>query len=173
MMPPADHDPELPPIATIVATARGAADTALRDFVADLRRRGVRVRGLLQESQPDSSGCRHLLVDIESGRHFPISQQLGSQSNACTLDTAALVEATSVLRRIADEGADLAVFNRFSKLESSGEGFAAEMLQVMSNGIPVLTITPPAYLESWRHFTGGIARELPPDAGALNDWFAA
>lgn len=173
MMPSADADPELPPIAAIVASARGAADTALRDFVADLRRRGVRVRGLLQESRPDEGGCQHHLVDIESGQRYPISQQLGSQSNACTLDTAALAEATSVLRRIAVEGADLAVFNRYAKLECDGEGFAAEMLQVMSNGIPVLTVTSPAYLESWRHFTGGIARELPPDPAALNDWFAA
>lgn len=172
MMPSADADPELPPIATIVA-ATGSADALLRDFVADLRRRGVRVRGLLQESHADDSCCQHSLIDIEDGRRYPISQQLGSQSNACSLDTAALAEATAVMRRIADEGADLAIFNRYAKLESHGEGFAAEMLQVMSNGIPVLTVTSPTHLESWRHFTGGIARELPPDAAALNDWFAA
>lgn len=165
-------DPELPPIAAIVA-ATGSADAVLRDFVADLRRRGVRVRGLLQESLPDDACCRHSLIDIESGDRYPISQQLGSQSNACSLDTAALTEATAVMRRIADEGADLAIFNRYAKLESHGEGFAAEMLQVMSNGIPVLTVTSPTHLESWRHFTGGIARELPPDTAALNDWFAA
>lgn len=173
MMPSADALLELPPIATIVAPTGGTADTVLAAFVADLRQRGVRVRGLLQESQPDDACCRHILIDIENGDRYPISQQLGSQSNACSLDTAALAEATAVMRRIADEGAELAIFNRFSKLESSGAGFAAEMLQVMSSGIPVLTVTSPTHLESWRHFTGGIARELPPDTAALNDWFAA
>lgn len=171
MMPTAESEPELPPIAAIVAPSGSDADRLLRDFVAELRHRKFRVRGLLQESHPDDAGCRHSLIDIESGRRYPISQKLGSQSNACTLDTSALTDATQVMRRIAEEGADLAIFNRFSKLESSGDGFAAEMLQVMSNGIPVLTVVSPAHLAHWRHFTGGIASELAPAAAALSDWF--
>lgn len=160
------------PIAAIVAPSGQMADSLLRAFVARLQARQVRVRGLLQESCADDSGCRHSLIDIESGQHYPISQKLGSLSNACTLDTAALTEATSVMRRIAAEGADLAIFNRFSKLESSGEGFAAEMLAVMSGGIPVLTVVSSAHLESWRHFTGGLACELAADPAAIDAWFA-
>jgi len=166
-----DGTAEAFPIAAIVVASGRTADELLRDFVARLQARQVRVRGLLQESCPDDSGCRHSLIDIESGRHYPISQKLGSLSNACTLDTAALTEATSVMRRIAAEGADLAIFNRFSKLESSGEGFAAEMLAVMSSSIPVLTVVSSAHLESWRHFTGGLAHELTADPAAIDAWF--
>lgn len=163
---------ELAPIAALIAPSGGGGDALLRRFVSELQAREVRVRGLLQESHPDDAGCRHSLQDIESGQRFPISQKLGSQSEACTLDTAALTDASAVMRRIAEEGADLAIFNRYSRLESQGDGFAAEMLAVMSQGIPVLTIVSPAHLESWRHFTGGLASELAPTPEALDAWFA-
>ena len=64
-------------------------------------------------------------------------------------------EPEQMLRRIAGEGADLAIFNRFAAMEAGGDGLAAEMLEVMSGDIPVLTVVPPKHLAAWRHFTGG------------------
>ncbi len=168
-MPPTD----LPHIAALTPLAGQNADRLLRQFVDELRQQGHRVRGLLQEMCPDEAGCKFSLVDIESGARYPISQNLGSQSTACVLDPAGIAEASGVMRRIADEGAELAIFNRFSGLEADGDGFAAEMLDLMSAGIPVLTIVNSRHLAAWRHFTGGLAVELPTDQPALARWFAA
>lgn len=158
-------------IAAIVPQPGTRIDPLLREFVADLQLRGVRVRGLTQEACPESWGCKFSLVDLETGDRYPISQNLGSQSTACSLDAAGIADATTVMHRIAAEGADLAVFNRFSGLEAEGEGFAAEMLQLMSMGIPVITVVQAANLPAWRHFTGGMACELSPEIAGLERWF--
>ncbi len=162
-----------PRIAALTPRAGENGDALLRQFVAALRLQGHRVRGLVQEMCPDEAGCKFSLVDIECGARYPISQNLGTQSTACVLDPAGIAEATGVMRRIAREGAELAIFNRFSGLEAEGDGFAAEMLDLMSAGIPVLTIVNTRHLTAWRHFTGGLAEELPADAQALNRWFAS
>ena len=75
------------------------------------------------------------------------------------------------MRRIADQGADLVIFNRFGGLESKGGGFCAEMLTVMSLGIPVLAIVPANLLTEWRTFSGNYAVELEPDITQLKRWF--
>lgn len=158
-------------IAAIVPQPGLRADGILREFVYRLQAQGLCVRGLIQEACPESWGCKFSLIDLETGKHYPISQNLGSQSNACSLDAAGIADATVVMRRIATEGADLAVFNRFSGLEASGEGFAAEMLDLMSLGIPVITIVQAANLPAWRDFTGGLACELTPEIADLEHWF--
>ncbi|WP_043421611.1 DUF2478 domain-containing protein [Azonexus hydrophilus] len=161
-----------PAIAAIVPPPGTRIDPLLRAFIADLQARGLRVRGLVQEACPESWGCKFSLSDIETGQRYPISQNLGSQSTACSLDAAGIADATQVMRRIAAEGADLAVFNRFSGLEADGEGFADEMLQVMSQGIPVITIVQAANLPAWRHFTGGMACELGATIDEFERWFS-
>jgi len=166
-MPTSDH----PAIAAIVPSPGTRVDSLLGEFITKLQARGLRVRGLVQEACPESWGCKFSLTDIETGQRYPISQNLGSQSTACSLDVAGIADATQVMRRIAAEGADLAVFNRFSGLEADGEGFADEMLQVMSQGIPVITIVQAPNLPAWRHFTGGMACELSPDLAGLERWF--
>ncbi|MDD2884097.1 MAG: DUF2478 domain-containing protein [Dechloromonas sp.] len=163
---------DTPSIAALVPAAGQSADPVLRQFVDTLRARGVHVRGLLQEMCPDEASCKFSLVDIETGSRYPISQNLGRQSTACVLDPAGIAEASIVMRRIASEGAELAIFNRFSGLEADGDGFAAEMLDLMSAGIPVLTIVNERHLPAWRHFTGGMAVELPDDPVRLQCWFS-
>lgn len=81
-----------------------------------------------------------------------------------------MADASLILKRIADEGADMAVVNRFGKQEASGRGFAAEMLDIMSRGIPLLTIVQDEYLPAWREFTGGVAAELPSNFEHVMGW---
>jgi len=161
-----------PAIAAIVPPSGTRVDALLGEFIARLQARGLRVRGLVQNICPASWGCKYSLTDIETGRNYPISQYLGSESTACSLDVSGIAEATQVMREVAAEGADLAVFNRFAGLEAEGQGFAAEMLQVMSQGIPVITVVQPANLPAWRHFTGGLACELGATQSELDTWFA-
>ena len=80
--------------------------------------------------------------------------------------------ASIALRRALAEGADLGVANRFGGLEARGEGFADEMLALMANGIPLLTVVADKYLDDWLRFTGNAATELPPQREAVEAWFA-
>lgn len=166
-------DQPLPRIAAVVSDGETDVDALLADFTRSLAGRGWRVRGLVQEKCHAGEVCDIVLADLQDGRRYPITQNLGSGSAACRLDAQAMTEAGAVLRRIARDGADLAVANRFGKLEAEGEGFAAELLELMSQGIPVLTVVPETHLPAWRRFTGGLAAELSPRSAALEGWFAA
>lgn len=162
-----------PTIAALVPADDEDADRVLHAFVADLQRRGLCVRGLAQEMCATDDGCTVSLIDLENGERYGISQNLGRLSASCTVDPRGLADASVVLRRIVAEGADLAVFNRFSGMEAGGAGFAGEMLEIMSRGIPTLVIVRQKWLPAWREFTGGLACELPPDNTAIAAWFAA
>lgn len=160
-----------PILAAIVQYNWGGADDLVAGFALSLIARGWCVRGLVQESIESTHGCELVLVDLGQGEVFDISQHLGSGAMACCLDTGKLTEAGGVLRRIVEEGADLAVINRFSSLEAEGKGFAAELLAIAGQGIPLLTIVPQRHLTAWREFTGGMATELEPDIRLLERWF--
>ena len=45
------------------------------------------------------------------------------------------------------------------------------MLDLMVEDIPLLTVVSEKYLEDWRQFTGGIAKELRPQREVLEEWF--
>lgn len=158
-------------IAAITPQGNEDVDQLLSDFADALIQQGYRVRGLVQQRCPAESNCKFSLRDLSTGHIYPISQHLGSHSTACVVDTAAIADACAVMRQIAETDADLAIFNRFSGLEAEGGGFAAEMLDLMAMGIPVLTIVQPRHLTIWRHFTGGLASELPAQRDALDSWF--
>lgn len=160
-----------PMIAALVPRDGDYADRVLHVFIAGLQRRGLRVRGLAQEMCQTENGCSVSLIDLEDGKRYGISQNLGSQSASCMLDPQGLAEASVVLRRIAQEGADLAVFNRFSGMEAEGDGFAGEMLDIMSRDIPTIVIVREKWLPAWRRFTGGLACELRPEIEVLDAWF--
>jgi len=161
-----------PAAAAVLHNGKGQADAPLLEFIQRLRKSGRIVRGLAPGPQVDRSDCTaRTLRDIEDGTLYPISQNLGKESQACCLDTSALIQAGQVLRRALHGGADLIIVNRFGILEADGEGFSAEMLELMSRGLPMLTVVSPPYLQAWRTFTGGMATELPPDAEAMWRWF--
>lgn len=163
----------VPHIAAIVADASTDADRLLLDFARQLEQSGYRARGLVQQKCLAEAGCAVWLHDVDNGESYPISQHLGSYSTSCQIDTGGMAEASIVMRRISEDNADLAIFNRFAGLEAEGQGFAQEMLSLMSQGIPVITIVSPRHLPAWRHFTGGLACELPAEASVLESWFAA
>ena len=114
-----------------------------------------------------------VLRDLDDSQRFTISQNLGAGSVSCCVDPRGVVAAGIVLRRALAERADLVVVNRFGELEAAGGGFSAEMLALMAEGIPLLTIVADKHLEAWRHFCGGAALLIPPRLEALEAWFAA
>lgn len=159
------------PVAAVVHAERGAADRLLVHFAAELDARGLRARGLVQDRTSEGK-AGVVLVDLESGKRFRLFQDLGGESTSCSFDTTALSSASAALRRAVDERADVVFANRFGELEAEGRGLAAEMLAVMAEGIPLVTIVSDAYLPSWRRFTDGAGSELPARLEALEGWFA-
>jgi hypothetical protein len=158
-------------IGALVRRDGADVDALVADFARSLTERGWRVRGLVQEMRQEANGCVVSLVDLENGQIRPITQSLGAHSASCCLDPSAIADASAVLRKIVVEGADLAIFNRFSALEAGGGGFQAEMLALMAEGIPSLTIVPEKHLAVWRDFTGGLGSELAATRESLELWF--
>lgn len=159
-------------IAAVVPDATTDCDEVVANFAIAQINRGWRIGGLVQEVYQTQRSKQIRLVALDDGRLYPISQFLGTHSISCRIDTGGIAEACAVMRRIPIHGADLAIFNRFSTLEAHSQGFAAEMLDLMSRQIPMLTIVPPQHLPAWRRFTGRQALELPPERPALEAWFA-
>lgn len=158
-------------IAAVIPDSSADIDQIVSGFAIAQIGRGRRIRGLVQETCGTCQRRQVSLVDLDSGRMYPITQYLGTHSVSCRLDLCGIAEASIVMRRIALRGTELAIFNRYSALEAKGGGFVAEMLDLMSRHIPVLTIVPPRHLDAWRKFTGGFSAELAPNRPALEQWF--
>ena len=164
-----------PAVAAIVHGANDAADSLLAEFARHLRGVGWQVHGVIKEDTAPRKSCARemVLVDVDDDTRYIISQDLGPASISCRVDPRGVAAASIALRRGLAEGADLVVANRFGELEAKGGGFAAEMLELMANGVPLLTVVVEKYLADWRRFTGNSAAELPPQRDAVHEWFAS
>lgn len=158
--------------AAIVCAERYVGDGLLADFAFAQRRQGWKVCGLVQQYRGSHTKEGARLVDLDAGECLPLFQNLGPGSESCCIDTNSLATASAVLRRALHDGADLVIANRFGGLEAAGEGFAAEMLALMGEGIPLVTVVGYSCLGAWRHFTGGAGAELVPRLEVLEGWFA-
>jgi len=160
-------------IGVIVRPPDASVPDSMEGFARILQGQGFLVRGLVQRNSASSGdcACTMTLVDLENGQEFRISQNLGSGSTWCRVDTQAVAEASSVLRRAMENEIDLLVVNKFGKLESQGHGMVDEIAAAVSRGIPLLTSVEVPLLDRWREFTGGVAEELTPGCGALMRWW--
>ncbi len=156
-------------VATVIHGGDGEYDWLLREFVDDLKGADWNVQGLLTKHSKNPM----IIYNLSDGQEFLISQKLGKESQSCSLDLGGLANAAFVLRKALDDKADLVIVNRFGTAEAEGKGFIAELLALISEDIPVLTLTNDKYLAAWREFTGGLAEELEPTKEALLNWFKA
>ncbi len=156
------------------AEEHDSADEMLAEFAIYLRGCGWQVQGVVQTNTLGHDDCARemFLVDLEDGNRFLISQNLGPGSISCSIDPVGVAAASVALRRGLAVGADLVIANRFGGLEACGGGFAAEMLALMADGVPLLTVVSQRHLNDWRRFTGHAATELLPRRDALEAWFA-
>ena len=169
------EDKEHTAVAAIIHGANDTADSLLAEFARHLRGQGWRVQGVVKEDMAPRKNCTRemVLVDLDDDTRYLISQDLGPAAISCRVDPRGVAAASISLRRGLAEEADLVVANRFGELEAKGGGFAAEMLELMANGVPLLTVVVEKFLPDWRRFTGSSAAELPPQRDALDAWFAS
>lgn len=161
--------------AALLDDGSGRAAMVLAGFAAQQRAQGLRVRGLLmtrpgtQADEAATCNTAMVLVDLEHGDEYLVSQALGTLSTSCRADPAGFARASVALRRALDEAPDLLVVNRFGMLEAEGGGFRDEFLEILSRDVPLLTVVHQRHLPAWEHFTGGAAI-LPAHLQALHDW---
>jgi len=163
-----------PCAAAILDDGSSDIDTRLAAFAQQQYQSGVRVRGLYMQRRPAASGCKadRVLVDIATGDTYLVSQPLGSGSAACNSDPQGFARASQVLRDALSQAPDLVICNRFGGLESESGGFAAELLDIMASGIPLLTVVSPARVSAWQRFSGQ-APVLTADGTAWQCWLDA
>ncbi|WP_395692835.1 DUF2478 domain-containing protein [Piscinibacter sp.] len=149
-------------------------DALLAEVAEAQRSRGRRVRGLLMAPAASGGDClvEMVLVDVDKRDGYLVSQPLGRDSKACRADPQGFARASMVLRSAAAEEPDLVVCNRFGKLEAEGGGFSAELLEILSRDIPLLTVVSHHLVDDWQRFTGGEAALLPPTRAAVDAWLA-
>ena len=149
--------PDFTPLAAAILDD-GSLDNDARLLAFALRQQqaGLRVRGLTMRRSAGAAGCKAdmVLVDLATGDEYLVSQPLGLGASACRADTQGFARASRVLRDALSQAPDLVICNRFGGLESEGEGFAAELLDIMASGIPLLTMVSPVRLDAWLRFSG-------------------
>ncbi|HZW21570.1 DUF2478 domain-containing protein [Noviherbaspirillum sp.] len=160
------------PIPLAALVYRDGIDPApvLQDVVSLLRQRGVVVGGAVQHGDV---GCAMTLELLPSGVRVPISQDLGSGASGCRLDSVALAEAASLVRKAIDASPQLAVFNKFGSQEAVGSGMHAEMVAAVTAGVPILTAVRDTLLPQWEEFTGGQSAQLSCTVEAALAWWDA
>jgi hypothetical protein len=166
-------DDQLKTLAAIVFETSDGVNDVMAEFAATLAARGRRLGGVIQVSA-NAPGCAcsetHVL-DLESGARIPILQDLGSQSDACRADSAALADVAATLRQAVLRRPELIFINRFGRLEAEGKGLREEIGAAAVSGIPVLVGVAARYLDAWRGFSFGYGEELACRRAALEAWW--
>ena len=159
------------PAAAIVHSGDGEGDDLLAELLAECQKHGWRVRGLVTQQGKDPHGVLPMtLRDLDTGETFVISQYLGRNSRGCNLDMGGLADAGKVLRQALNQQPDLVFVNRFGYGETQGRGLSHEFAQLISAGIPLLTLVSEKYLEGWHEFSAGLAQTLPLQREAIEHW---
>lgn len=157
-------------IAAFVYSPDTDASPVLAEAVHRLRERGVQLAGAIQHNE---GPCSMMLEILPDGPRMSISQRLGEESRGCRLDSAALAEAASLVRRAIDASPQLVIFNKFGTQEAAGSGMCDEMAAAVLAGVPVLTAVSETLLEDWSAFTGGEHQGLACSADAALAWWDA
>jgi nucleoside-triphosphatase THEP1 len=165
---------EAPRIAALRGAPTTAMQTLLDEFAQRRARDGLRVAGVVEDSDCAHDGaCKKFSVrDLLSGETISISQDLGRGSTACNLDPAALVRACGRIETAISEGADIVVLSKFGKLEAARSGLADAFRAAIEADIPVLTVVSPAAAEEWENFAAPLFQFVDPSCEALEFWWA-
>jgi hypothetical protein len=130
-------------------------------LVAELRRTGKRLAGLIQEDVPQEgrSRCDMVLHELATGQSISISEDLGAGAISCRLSTPRLLEAAQLVEgQLAD--ADVVFLNKFGKAEAEGGGLRDLIARCIDCGKSLVIGVPRSNQQAWSEFCGEFFREV-------------
>lgn len=150
-------------------------DEALLEITGQLKRQGYRLAGAVRADVTtfEENRCNMFLEDLATSTVYPMSQNLGTGSDACRLDDGALDTIAERVEASLQEGADILILNKFGKQESEGRGLRGPIVNAVEQGIPVLVGLSPGRVESWNEFCGAAGEILNPDDIEVHRWLEA
>lgn len=154
------------PIAVIQGGSSATIQQLLDEFASSLRP-VVRVAGLIEEGPKAVAQLRSL----GDGRRYPLFQDLGPSSTACSLDGGSVVMACEAVRRDIAAGCDLVVLSKFGKLEAERSGLAEAFAAAVEAQVPILTSLAPKFDAQWTAFAAPMFEMLSPEAAAIERWW--
>lgn len=160
-------------LASVGAKGRGATDRLLTNIVERLSADGLRMVGAIRATRPgpESGHCNSALLLLPDGPIVDITQDLGTGSQACRMDSGALEMAVAgATKRLATEHVDLVVLNKFGLSEAEGRGFRTLIAEALERDLPVLIGVSDVQKAAFDRFADGMAVELPPDEDAVFAW---
>jgi len=162
---------ELPLQLAAVHYERGfAINLLMHEVVAEVKRLGYDVGGVLQKAESPADWARLLVVDVRSDEQAVITQNQGKDSAGCKLDPRGLAEIAHCIDDAVAAGIDLIVISKFGRAEAEGSGLLASFAAAALAEVPLLTAVREPYLEAWQSFHGGYATALPTDLQAILFW---
>ncbi len=160
-------------IASVRAEQGGETDRLLSEIADKLQAQGRSIAGIVKEmsySGTLDNGCDVKVRVLPDGAVIKITQNLGTGSNACRLDPAAIADAVSTVESGALDDPELFILNKFGPEEAAGRGFCAVIGRALEMEIPVLVGVGNASQAAFDRFAEGLAETLPAKSEAVLGW---
>ena len=165
---------EIRPIAIVQGAESSAIQRLFRMFV-ERQRASARIVGLLEDACDTGGGScgPGRLMNIADGLSYPLFQDLGIGSTACSLDAGGVILAGAAVCRDIAAGCDGVVLSKFGKLEAENRsGLIPAFAAAIEAGVPVLTSVSPKFAAAWSAFAAPLYVTLPADMDAIETWWS-
>lgn len=154
--------------AFVTMPERGAADRLLAQVCDRGRAAGYGFVAMVDAQLAPDCDCDMTLRLLPDDVLHPISQDLGSGADACSLDVGALELAVAHTAGMMAALPDAPlILNKFGKIESGGRGCCSLIAQALDEGRRVLISVPDQTRAEFDAFSGGFAHPLPADEDVL------
>ena len=160
-------------IAYVTSQKRGETDRLLSEVATQLQSQGKSLAGIVKVASYESSfenGCDMKVRVLPEGPDIKITQNLGTGSDACRLDPAAITEAVTRVESGSMEHSDLFMLNKFGPEEAAGRGFCTVIGAALEDNVPVLVGVGGASIKAFESFAGGLAVPVADTEQAILDW---
>ena len=172
-----DQDTQAIRAAAVLYTPETTERSVLAAFAEELKTKGLKVGGLVQQDHLDDQGVKDGIdaIAVDTGEHIPLKRPTESDfvNGVCSLDHSALTESTGALRRAINNKADLMIVEKFGEQEQKGQGLSDEIFMAIAEDIPLLIAVPEFALDLWQERSGEMGDTLNYDVGAFHEWWTS
>ncbi len=161
-----------------IGAIHGATTADIQKLLARFAERrigeGLRVAGVIEEPAGgvDCGICNSLVLrDTAGSTIIPITQNLGSGSSACKLDSSGLAAGCQAVVAAIEAGADVVVLSKYGKIEAEGGGLLDAFRAAADAGLPCLTGVKPSFSGFFEEYAGGYSQWIEANDDAIEAWW--